>query len=142
MNIKVIARAACLSCFASMLCLAGDWSGWLVSAKCFASMNDNRNDVERAWDANLVVRYCTPDKDTKSFVLMRNDGAPYKFDSDGNEEAAELPLSAGKHFVYFVKVSTQQTGNARKVQRIRIVARIPREGRGAPGLGGDARGSN
>ena len=138
MNVKVIARAACLSCFASMLCFAGDWSGWLVSAKCFANMDDNRNEIENSSDANLVVRYCTPDKDTKSFVVMRNDNAPFKFDSVGNEEAAELPLSAGKHFVYFVRVSTEKTGKV----RIRLVARIPRDGRGAPGLGGDAHAAN
>ncbi len=134
MNMKVIARAACLTCFASMLCLAGDWSGWLVSAKCFASMDANRNDIENSSDANLVVRYCTPDKDTKSFVVMRNDDAPFKFDSAGNEKAGALPLSLGKHFVYFVKVSTEKVGNALKVERIRIVAQIPRNGPGAPGL--------
>jgi hypothetical protein len=134
MNMKVIVRAACLSCFASMLCLAGDWSGWLVSAKCYASMDANRNDIERSWDANLVVRYCTPDKDTKSFIVMRNDDMPFKFDSAGNEKASALPLSLGKHFVYFVKVSTEKVGNALKVERIAIVARIPRDGRGAPGL--------
>jgi hypothetical protein len=134
MNMKVIVRAACLSGFASMLCLAGDWSGWLVSAKCFASMEGNQNDIDRSRDGNLMVRYCTPDKDTKSFVVMRNDDSPFKFDSAGNEKASELPLSPGKHFVYFVKVSTERNGNALKVQRIKIVARIPRDGRGAPGL--------
>jgi hypothetical protein len=134
MNMKVIMRAACLSCFASMLCLAGDWSGWLVSAKCMASMDANSNDIERSRDENLRVRYCTPDKDTKSFEVVRNGDSPFKFDSAGNEEAAELPLSAGKHFVYFVKVSTEKVGNAFKVQRIQIVARIPRDGHGAPGL--------
>ncbi len=131
---KVIARVACLSCFASMLCLAGDWSGWLVSAKCFASMDANRNNIERSWDGNLVVRYCTPDKDTKSFVVMRQDDSPIAFDSAGNEKAAELPLSPGKHFVHFVKVSTEQLRNAIKVKRITIVARIPRDGPGTPGL--------
>jgi hypothetical protein len=131
---KVIARAACLSCFASMLCLAGDWSGWLVSSKCFASMDSNRSDTEKSWDGNLVVRYCTPDKDTKSFAVVRQDGSPFNFDSAGNEKAATLPLSLGKHFVYFVKVATEKVGNAFKVQRISIVATIPRDGRGAPGL--------
>lgn len=131
---KVIARAACLSCFASMLCLAGDWSGWLVSAKCFATMDHNRNDTEKSWDGNLVVRYCTPDKDTKSFAVVRQDGLPFDFDSAGNEKAAELPLSLGKHFVYFVKVATEKLGNTIKVQRISIVATIPRDGPGAPGL--------
>lgn len=134
MNIKLIARAACLSCFASMLCLAGDWSGWLVSAKCFASMEANRNEVENSWDGNLAVRYCTPDKDTKSFTIVRQNDSPLKLDSAGNEKAAELPLSLGKHFVYFVKVSTETVGHALKVQRIRIVAQIPRKGPGAPGL--------
>ncbi len=134
MNMKVIARAVCLSSFASMLCLAGDWSGWLVSAKCFASMDANHNDIERSRDENLVVRYCTPDKDTKSFAVVRNDDAPVTFDSVGNEKASGLPLSPGKHFVYFVTVSTEKLGNTFRVQRIHIVARIPRDGHGAPGL--------
>jgi len=131
---RLIARAACLSCFASMLCLAGDWSGWLVSARCFASMDHNRNDTEKSWDGNLAIRYCTPDKDTHSFAVVREDGSPFNFDSAGNEKAAELPLSLGKHFVYFVKVATEKLGNAVKVQRISIVARVPRDGHGAPGL--------
>jgi hypothetical protein len=131
---KVIVRAACLSCFASMLCLAGNWSGWLVSAKCFTSMDHNRNDIERSWDGNLVVRYCTPDKDTKSFAVVQQDGSPFHLDSAGNEKAAGLPLSLGKHFVYFVRVATERVGNAVKVQRISIVATIPRDGPGAPGL--------
>jgi len=131
---KVIVRALCLSCFASTLCLAGDWSGWLVSAKCFASMDNNRNDTEKSWDGNLVIRYCTPDKDTKSFAVVREDGLPFTFDSAGNEKAAQLPLSLGKHFVYFVKVASERLRNTVKVQRISIVARAPRNGPGAPGL--------
>jgi hypothetical protein len=131
---KVIVRALCLSCFASTLCLAGDWSGWLVSAKCFASMDNNRNDTEKSWDGNLVIRYCTPDKDTKSFAVVREDGLPFTFDSAGNEKAAQLPLSLGKHFVYFVKVASERLRNTVKVQRISIVARVPRNGPGAPGL--------
>jgi len=131
---KVIARALCLSCFASTLCLAGDWSGWLVSAKCFASMDSNRTDTEKSWDENLAIRYCTPDKDTKSFAVVREDGSPFTFDSAGNEKAAQLPLSLGKHFVYFVRVASERLRNTVKVQRIAIVARVPRNGPGAPGL--------
>lgn len=131
---KVIARVACLSCFASMLCLAENWSGWLVNAKCYASMEANHNDLDRSRDGNLMVRYCTPDKDTKSFAVVRNDDAPFYFDSAGNEQSAALPLSLGKHFVYFVKVWTENLGNAHRVQRVSIVARIPRDGPGAPGL--------
>jgi len=131
---RVITRALCVSCFASTLCLAGDWSGWLVSAKCFASMDSNRNDTEKSWDGNLVIRYCTPDKDTKSFAIVREDGSPFTFDSAGNEKAAQLPLSLGKHFVYFVKVASEKLRNTVKVRRISIVARVPRDGPGAPGL--------
>ena len=131
---KVIVRAACLSCFASMLCLAGNWSGWLVSARCYTSMDNNRNENRVSWDQNLAIRYCTPDKDTRSFAVVPQDGSPVNFDSAGNEKAAELPLSLGKHFVYFVKVASEKVGKTVKVQRISIVARIPRDGRGAPGL--------
>ena len=103
---KVIARAACLSSFASVLCLAGSWSGWLVSAKCFASMDANRNSERMRWDQNLAIRYCTPDKDTKSFTVVLEDGPLFKFDSAENQKAAERQLSLGKHFLYFVRVAT------------------------------------
>jgi hypothetical protein len=131
---RLIARAACLSCFASILCLAGDWSGWLVSARCFASMDGNRNENWSSWDGNLAIRYCAPDKDTHSFAVVREDGSAFNFDSAANEKAAALPLSLGKHFVYFVKVASGKVGNAVKVQRISLVARVPRNGPSAPGL--------
>jgi hypothetical protein len=131
---KVIARAAFLSCFATTLCLASNWSGWLVSAKCFESMDHNRNDIARSSDENLMIRYCTPDKDTKSFAVVREDGTPFRFDSSGNEKAAGLPLSPGRHFVYFVLVSTERVANTVKVRHMSIVERVPRDGPGAPGL--------
>jgi|SRR5271166_3297850 len=132
---KVIAKAAFLSCFASTLCLAANWSGWLVSAKCFESMDHNRNDLlYKSSDENQMIRYCTPDKDTRSFAVVREDGTPFRFDSSGNEKAAGLPLSLGKHFVYFVKVSTERIANTVKVHHMSIVARVPRDGPGAPGL--------
>ena len=131
---KVIARAVGLYCFASVLCLAGNWSGWLVSARCFASMDDNRNSDKASWDQNLAIRYCTPDKDTKSFTVVRGDGSLFRFDSAGNQKAAELPLSLGKHFVYFVRVASEKVGNTDTVKRISLVARARRKGPGAPGL--------
>jgi hypothetical protein len=105
---KRIARAACLSCFASVLRLAGNWSGWLVSAKCYTSLDHNRNDERRSWDQNLAIRYCTPDKDARSFAVVPEDGLPVHFDSAANEKAAELPLSLGEHFVYFVNVTSER----------------------------------
>ena len=117
---KVIARAACLCCFASMLCLAGDWSGWLVSAKCFASMDANRNDIERSWDGNFVVRYCTPDKDTKSFAVMRQDDSPIAFDSAGNEKAAELPLSLGNTSCISSRYRPNNSGTQLKSKELRL----------------------
>jgi hypothetical protein len=97
-------------------------------------MDHSRNDTEKSWDGNLAIRYCTPDKDTHSFAVVREDGSAFNFDSAANEKAAALPLSLGKHFVYFVKVASGKVGNAFKVQRISLVARVPRNGPGAPGL--------
>jgi hypothetical protein len=68
---RLILRFACLSCLASMFGFAGTLSGWLVDSRCYVSMLDNRNEPEVSWDGNLAIRYCTPDKKTKSFSVVR-----------------------------------------------------------------------
>jgi len=131
----VILRIACLSCLASVLGFAGTTSGWLVDAKCYASMLDNQNETEVSWDGNLAIRYCTPDKKTKSFAVVRwDDGSNFNFDPVGNEKAAGLPLSADKKFVYRVNITGEMRRNKVEVDAIAIAARIKRDGRGSPGL--------
>jgi hypothetical protein len=131
----VILRTVGLSCLASVLGVAGTTSGWLVDSKCYASMLDNRNAAEVSWDGNLAIRYCTPDKKTKSFAVVRwDDGSNFNFNPPGNEKAAELPLSADKKFVYRVNVTGETRRNTVEVDAISIGARINREGPGSPGL--------
>ena len=132
---KVILQAVCLSCLASVLGLAGTTSGWLVDAKCYASMLDNRNAPEVSWDGNLAIRFCTPNKKTHSFAVVRSDDASnFNLNPVGNEKAAQLPLSAGKKFVYRVDVTGETKRNTLEVDAIAIVANIKRDGRGSPGL--------
>jgi hypothetical protein len=131
----LILRTVGLSCLASVLGVAGTTSGWLVDSKCYASMLDNRNAAEVSWDGNLAIRYCTPDKKTKSFAVVRwDDGSNFNFNPAGNEKAAELPLSADKKFVYRVNVTGETRRNTVQVDAISIRARINREGPGSPGL--------
>jgi hypothetical protein len=131
----IILRTVFLSCLASVLGLAGTISGWLVDSKCYASMLDNRNAGEVSWDGNLAIRYCTPDKKTKSFAVVRwDDGSNFNFNPAGNEKAAELPLSADKKFVYRVNITGETRRNTVEAGAISIAARIRRNGPGSPGL--------
>jgi hypothetical protein len=120
-----------------MLGFAGSWSGWLVNSKCYASMESNRSEPESFsnWDRNLAIRYCTADKKTKSFSVVRWDnGSNFNLNPAGNEKAAELPLNADKKFVYLVNVMGETSRNTVTVQAISIVKQIDRKGKGAPGL--------
>ena len=132
----VILRTVCFSCLASVLGLAGTTSGWLVDSKCYASMLDNRNAAEVSWDGNLAIRFCTQDKKTKSFAVVRwDDGSHFNFNPVGNEKAAALPLSGDKKFVYRVNVTGETRRNTVQVDAISIAVRINRDGPGSPGLG-------
>lgn len=132
---KLILRTVCLSCLASVLGLAGTTWGWLVDSKCYDSMLDNRNAAEVSWDGNLAIRYCTPDKKTKSFAVVRwDDGLNFNFSPVGNEKAAALPLSADKNFVYRVNITGETRRNTVEVSAISIAAKINRHGPGSPGL--------
>ena len=132
----LVLRLACLWCLAS-LSFAMNISGWLVSSKCFASVEGNRGDIPSYvnWDLNGAIRYCSPNKKTKSFtVVEQNDGLPFKFDAAGNEKALALGLNASKEFAYMVKVEGLTSRNTLAVQTISIVRRVNRQGKGAPGL--------
>jgi hypothetical protein len=84
-------------------------------------MLDSRNAGEVSWDGNLAIRYCTPDKKTKSFAVVRwDDGSNFNFNPVGNEKPAGLPLSAGKKFVYSVNVTGEMRRNTVEVDAIRL----------------------
>src|SRR5580704_16354074 len=128
-------RLTCLSCLVSMLGFAGNLSGWLVDSKCFASLSSFRGEPESSWDANSAIRYCSPEKKTHSFAVVRqDDGSPFSFDPGGNEKALDLRVSADNKFVYLVNVAGQTDRHMVYVRAISISKRFCRSGKGAPGL--------
>ena len=141
---KLIVRFTCLSFLISTLSFAETLSGWLVNSKCFSSIERNRGDIPSYvnWDLNGAIRYCSPNKHTKSFAVVRqNDGLPFRFDAAGNEKAIGLGVNAGKKFAYLVKVdgaTSRREGVISRstvtVQAIAILRRVKRDGKDAPGL--------
>ena len=130
-----ILRLTCLSCLVSMLGFAGNLSGWLVDSKCFASLSSFRGEPESSWDANSAIRYCSPEKKTHSFAVVRqDDGSPFSFDPAGNEKVLELRVNADNKFVYLVNVAGQTGRHMVYVRAISISKRFCRSGKGAPGL--------
>jgi hypothetical protein len=90
---KLTMRMAALLCWSAALSLAGSWSGSLVDSKCYASEEHNVNPTDTLTyvdrDGNLEIRYCSPNKKTKSFTLVLPDGS-LNLDLAGNSKAAEL----------------------------------------------------
>ena len=128
-------RLTCLSCLVSMLGFAGNLSGWLVDSKCFASLSSFSGTPESSWDANSAVRYCSPEKKTHSFAVVRqDDGSPFSFDPAGNEKVLELRVNADNKFVYLVNVAGQTDRHMVYVRAMSISKRFCRSGKGAPGL--------
>lgn len=105
-------RLALFSCLFSGLGMAGTWSGVLVDSGCWAGEQANTNRYGTSSyvdsDRNLELRFCAPKTKTKSFALVRADGASIVQDSAGDAKAQELVRTAGKQSTYQVVVN----GNA------------------------------
>jgi hypothetical protein len=114
--------------FATLICLmavpgfAQSTTGFLVDSDCYESLERNVN----PWDTNTYVdrdrdwevRYCSPDRKTKSFTLVNHDGLSFKLDPAGNAKAAELLGSARKKSVLEVSVTGEVSRAAIKVSSI------------------------
>lgn len=130
-----ILRLTCLSCFISISAFAGDLSGWLVDSNCFASLWSFRGENEVSWDANSAIRYCSPERKTHSFAVVRqDDGSCFSFDLAGNEKALDLRVNAGNKFAYLVNVTGQTDRHMVYVRTLSISRRVCRSRKGAPGL--------
>jgi hypothetical protein len=108
-----IVKVGVLIGLASVLGFAGDWSGALVNAGCYANKESNTRprDTEQNVDRNrdLEVWYCTPNAKTKSFAVVQHNGISLKLDTAGNQKAAELVRQTGKKALYEVQVTGNQT---------------------------------
>jgi hypothetical protein len=116
-------RLVALVCFASTLCLAGSWPGYLVDSKCYDAEERNVNpgstlmDVNR--DRNFEIRYCTANAKTKAFAIVPQEGAmSLKLDSAGNAKAAELIRQTGRKSFFLVTVTGELVRNVVNVESI------------------------
>jgi len=87
-----IIRFVTLFNLASVLAVAGTWSGFLVDSGCFRSAEQNHNvsDSPVLKDVDMELRLCHPTVKTHSFTLVRPDGEAVALDSPGNTQAAQL----------------------------------------------------
>ena len=116
-------RLVALLSLASALGLAATWSGALVDANCFRSLENNKNpqdslsSVDRDRGAEIV--YCTPTLKTKSFaVVILDSGISFKLDPSGDAKAAELVREIGRHPHFMVDVSGEMSKHTIKVDSI------------------------
>jgi hypothetical protein len=115
-------RMAALLCWSAALSLAGSWSGSLVDSKCYASEERNVNPTDTLTyvdrDGNLEIRYCSPNKKTKSFAIVLSDGLSVSLDMDGNAKAAELVRKTGKRSPLYVAIRGEMVGKMIRVDSI------------------------
>jgi len=121
MRLRMIAFAT-LICLMAVPGFAQSTTGFLVDSDCYESLERNVN----PWDTNTYVdrdrdwevRYCSPDRKTKSFTLVNHDGLSFKLDPAGNAKAAEILGSARKKSVLEVSVTGEVSRAAIKVSVI------------------------
>ena len=121
MRLRMIAFAA-LTCLTAAPAFTQSTTGFLVDSDCYESVERNVN----PWDTNTYVdrdrdwevRFCSPNRKTKSFTLVNHDGLSFKLDPAGNTKAAELLGSIRKKAVLEVKVTGEVSEDAIKVSSI------------------------
>jgi len=90
-------RLAALLLAGSGFACAGNWTGILVDARCFASEENNvtkdYGPAER--DMRLSIDACAPSGRTKTFAVVLSDSSALRFDAAGNTKAAELVKNSG-----------------------------------------------
>lgn len=99
------------------------WSGFLVDAKCYESMERNVNPFDPVnRDRGEEVLYCAPKPKTRLFALVAPDGSSFRLDPVGDEKAADLVRDAGKKNHYRVTVTGEKTRRMVSVKAI-VLAR-------------------
>jgi hypothetical protein len=113
---------AAVSCLAAAPASAQTWSGFLVTADCYAALERNAD----PWDTSIYVdrdkdfevRYCSPNTKTKTFTLVDHDGLSYNLDSAGNAKAAEIVRQFGNKKLLEVTVTGEKNKGEIKVSSI------------------------
>jgi len=123
MRMRMIAVATLIGLIAAPE-FAQNTTGFLVDSKCYEAVERNVSpwdtnpyvDRDRDWE----VRFCSPNRKTKSFTLVNHDGLSFKLDPAGNAKAAELLGSIRKKFPLEVSVTGELSKDAVKVDSISI----------------------
>jgi hypothetical protein len=116
---KPTLRLAFLLSLGSVLSFAAEWSGALVDANCYATMQHNTSHGHPgSTDTKRAIRSCSPNEKTTSFAVVQQVGMTFNLDSGGNDKARELVLKAGKKSPFMVSVTGDVTEDTLKVNTI------------------------
>jgi hypothetical protein len=99
------------------------WTGPLVDAKCYGSLENNTGPDSPYVDRDFtgMIRYCSPKVKTKSFAVVQSGGIPLRLDEQGNVQAAELVSNASKKRVLIVDVVGEKVHETLKVTKLSLV---------------------
>ena len=123
---KPIDRAAALLGLTATLAFATTWTGPLVDAKCYASLENNTGPDSSYVDRDFtgMIRYCSPRAKTTSFAVVQPGGIPLRLDERGNSQAAELVPNTGKKRILIVSVMGEKIHKTLKVTKLYLVRTI------------------
>ena len=120
-------RLAIVVCFASPAAFPATWSGVLVDSKCYAAEernvdpHDTLTNVDR--DKYQEFWYCSPNKKTRSFGVVQDDGTMVRLDPAANAKVEEVVRQAGKQTPFAVTVTGERTDRLVKVETISKLSR-------------------
>ncbi|HTS75222.1 MAG TPA: hypothetical protein VMG40_03405 [Bryobacteraceae bacterium] len=118
-------RAALVLWIAPSLVIAGNWTGALVDAKCYAAEQRNKSPTNTDSDVNTdkdaEVHYCRANAKTRDFAVVDFDGFPHALDAAGNGKAAEFVRAHPSKSGYRVEVMGEKSGAGIQVTSIRPV---------------------
>ncbi len=125
---KSFLRLVCLACMAVLPALPATWSGWLVSSRCYSSLETNRSDLPSYvnWDRMAAIRYCSPSQKTRSFAIVEQSGLSFTLDPTGNERATSHFRNLSKRTLATADITGQRVHNTITVANISVVKRSGR----------------
>jgi hypothetical protein len=123
---KPIARAAALLNLIATLGFATTWTGPLVDAKCYASLENNTGPDSSYVDRDFtgIIRYCSRKAKRTSFAVVQPGGISLRLYERGNSQAAELVRNTDQKRILIVSVVGEKMHNSLKVTKLSLVRTI------------------
>ena len=110
-------------CFTLMPGIAATWTGSLVDAKCYQTIEQNHSPTDTETyvdrDKDMEIRFCRPKAKTRAFAVVDFNGQSFTLDAAGNLQATELVRNAAKGTRRFsVTVTGEMSKNTVKVDSL------------------------